>query len=100
MNSVRLADNCNAAKERYCYMPTSKRTFREEWIASHELYLDESGRVYTPVLLINQELMMDAITGQLYKNGVCLSSSRLKLENVVRDQDAGAEKLRSYKSLT
>jgi hypothetical protein len=92
--AVHLADNCDAAKEKYCYMPTSKRKFREEWIAEHTLYLDETGRVYTDVLLHGEPAIMDAMTGSLYRDGKCLSSSRLHLRILTENREEATEVLR------
>lgn len=76
-------------------MPSSLKKFREEWIRRHELYLDSGGRVYTPVQLGGETLIMDATTGQLYRDGACLTSSRLTLGELRRDQEGAAKKLRS-----
>jgi hypothetical protein len=96
---VHLADNCNASKEKYCYTPTSHRTFREAWLASHELFIDEKGRVYTDVLLNGEPAIMDAMTGSLYRDGKCLSSSRLQLGNLTENREEAEKVLREMRNV-
>ena len=96
---VRVAENCYAARERDCYTPTSQRTFREAWLASHELFIDENGRVYTDVLLDEEPLIMDAMTGSLYRDGQCLSSSRLQLGNLTENREEAEKVLREMRNV-
>ena len=96
---VHLAENCYAARERDCYTPTSQRTFREAWISEHTLYLDEKGRVYTDVLLDEEPLIMDAMTGSLYRGGQCLSSSRLQLGELTENREEAEKVLREMRNV-
>lgn len=92
--AVGLADNCNAAKEKYCYVPTMQKSFRDAWLSSHELFLDEIGRVYTKVTLHGETLIMDARTGSLYRDGQCLSSSKLQLGELTENHELACQILK------
>ena len=92
--AVNVAENCYAARERDCYTPTGQRASREAWISEHTLYLDENGRVYTDVLLDGEPLIMDARTGSLYRDGQCLSSSRLRLGELTENHELACQILK------
>lgn len=92
--AVHLADNCDAAKQKYCYVPTMQKSLRDAWLSSHELFLDEIGRVYTPVSLHGNPVIMDAMTGSLYRDGQCLSSSRLQLGKLTKNQEKACQILK------
>lgn len=91
---IHLAENCDAAKEKYCYVPTTQKYLRDAWLSSHKLFIDECGRVYTDVLLNGKPLIMDAKTGSLYRDGQCLSSSRLKLGKLIKNYEKACQILK------
>ena len=84
----------DCAKTSQCFSTVSKPRAKREWIAEHELYLSTTERVF----IRSGETYMDAVTGTLYADGRCLTSDRLTLGTLTKDQAAAAEVLMEIKS--
>jgi hypothetical protein len=86
---VRKSMEAMVAMANSCFPIGPKNSTKKNWIADKELYLgDISGieRILTPVYIATDEhkttLLMDAITGTLYRprDGKCMTSDKLVLK--------------------
>ena len=78
-----------------CYPSWGNKDLRKRWLAGRTLLkgiLNDGEIIVTPVQIAtdpnNTKLMMDSITGSLYRdNGLCLTSDKLKLLGVRAEKD-------------
>jgi len=93
---IRKSMEAMVAMANSCFPVAQKSSTKRAWIADKELYLaDISGieRVVTPVYIATDEhktpLLMDAITGTLYrpKNGRCMTSDKLVIKKYEKVDD-------------
>lgn len=91
MKRIRLASGAQCADERETFNPVSKKSTKEDWIASHDLFVSDTGDVFALVDTLYRVFFMDAITGSIYEFGNCLTSPTLKVSGLRRDKTkAGA----------
>ena len=74
-------------------MPSAKTLAKEAWLEWRQLYTSDTNRVFFK----RGVTYVDAITGSLYRDGRCLTSSRLKLGDIKRDQKGAAAILMAIK---
>lgn len=77
-----------------CYRTESKKSEKIKFIDTHDLYVSDRGRVYTPVRIYKTSktvLWMDCVTGTLFtQTGFNRTTNfRLNIDSLVHDQDAG-----------
>lgn len=85
-------------EESQCFVIDTIKAVRQKFVDSHDLYIGSNGRVYTPVTLCITDHIywMDCITGSLFlSNGWHMSLNRLDVDNLVMDNELGAEILMS-----
>jgi hypothetical protein len=63
------------APDKACYPLHAKGKARREWIEQHELYLADNGRVFALIDSNLGQVLMDCITGSIYKHGRCLTGN-------------------------
>jgi hypothetical protein len=83
--------DCAASSE--CWMPSAKKPAKEAWLEWRQLYTSDQNRVFFK----RGVTYVDAITGSLYRDGRCLTSSKLKLGDIKRNQKGGAAILMAIK---
>lgn len=98
---VTVSDFADCAVERNCFSVTAKNNKKMEWIDTHNPMVDENGRVFINVVASKKgvltECIMDAVTGSLYKDGVCLSNPFMRLGKLKQDKAAATKFLMSLK---
>lgn len=92
-DSVQLSREGTCATSSECWMPSAKKPAKSAWLEWRELYTSETNRVFFKRGIT----YVDAITGSLYRNGRCLTSSKLKLGDIKRNQKGGAAILMAIK---
>ena len=92
MMEIEMSKLSACASARHCFPLHSHAPAKRKWIARQQLMLSAAGRVYAMVVddVAGVTYAMDAITGSLYpaRGGECLTSPRLRADNLQRD-DAG-----------
>lgn len=86
-----------------CYRLESINPLKRKFIADHDLYVSDRGRVYTPVRLYRSSkhvFWMDCVTGTLFTmTGFNRTTNfRLSVESLVHDQELGGQILLSKKT--
>ena len=94
---IKLSESARCAREQFCFRGNKKA--RKQWVKDNELFVDGNGTVYASVRNGGQSFLMDCITGSLYQNGACLTSSALFSIGAKKDQENG-EKILLSKVLT
>ena len=93
LDDIVLSDEGDCATSSECWMPNAKRAAKFAWLEWRQLYTSETNRVFFK----RGVTYVDAITGSLYRDGLCLTSSRLKLGEIKRNQKGGAAILMAIK---
>ena len=78
-----------------CYPSWANKDLRKKWLVDRTLLrgiLNEGEIILTPVRIAtdpnNKKLMMDSVTGSLYRNdGSCYTSDKLKLIGIRAEKD-------------
>jgi hypothetical protein len=78
-----------------CYPSWANKELRKKWLVDRTLLrgiLNEGEIILTPVQILtdpnNKKLMMDSITGSLYReDGSCYTSDKLKLIGIREEKD-------------
>ena len=89
-SEIILSTEGTCADNRFCFNPGSKPLFKRNWINKHDLFVDIDGRVFALIRCKLGEMFMDAITGSLYNDGVCIASQKLLLREPVRNHERAA----------
>lgn len=97
MNRIRFGreDGAKCASADSCFPLAAITKARQHWIHTHDLFLDDTGRVFALVDTATRVYFMDAITGSLYQFGECLTSDDLRVKSLVRDQEKATSILMS-----
>jgi hypothetical protein len=93
MDDIVLSDEGDCATSSECWMASAKKPAKLAWLEWRQLYTSETNRVFFK----RGVTYVDAITGSLYRDGRCLTSSRLKLGEIKRNQKGGAAILMAIK---
>jgi hypothetical protein len=88
MNRIKLSreDRAMCAQDNECFRTNIKRAFRQKWVDTHDLFVNDAGRVFALVDTETRVFFMDAMTGSLYQFGSCLTSTELKAHDLRRNQ--------------
>ena len=93
LDNIILSDEGDCATSSECWMPSAKKLAKEAWLEWRQLYTSDTNRVFFKRGIT----YVDAITGSLYRDGRCLTSSKLKLGDIKRNQKGGAAILMAIK---
>jgi hypothetical protein len=96
MKRIKVCKEADCAYENECFVPGGKLEQRKKWIHSHDLFLDDTGRVFALVDTETRVFFMDAMTGSLYEFGNCLTGS-LEIKNLRRNKEKATDILMSKK---
>lgn len=89
MARIALLQDVDCAQAKFCFPLEGKsRAQKEAWIDSHDLFVDDDGRVFALVDTPTRVYFMHSITGSLYQFGECLTSSYLSCHGLLRDRVA------------
>ena len=83
------------AQATFCYPSWANKELRKKWLVDRTLVrgiLNEGEIILTPVQIAtdpnNKKLMMDSVTGSLYReDGSCYTSDKLKLVGIREEKD-------------
>ena len=83
------------AQATFCYPSWANKELRKKWLVDRTLVrgiLNQGEIILTPVQIAtdpnNKKLMMDSVTGSLYReDGSCYTSDKLKLVGVRAEKD-------------
>ena len=93
LDNIILSDEGDCATSSECWMPSAKKLAKEAWLEWRQLYTSDTNRVFFK----RGVTYVDAITGSLYRDGRCLTSSKLKLGDIKRNQKGAAAILMAIK---
>jgi hypothetical protein len=87
MKRIRVSTDGLCAQATFCFPSWAGKDLRKKWLVDRTLLrgvLNEGEVILTPVQIItdpkNKTLMMDSVTGSLYRDdGSCYTSDKLKL---------------------
>lgn len=90
MKRIRVSTDGMCAQATFCFPSWAGKDLRKKWLVDRTLLrgvLNEGEIILTPVQIItdpkNKTLMMDSVTGSLYRDdGSCYTSDKLKLIGV------------------
>jgi hypothetical protein len=95
MKTIRKSSDGMCAQATYCFPSWGNKELRKKWLQDRILLrgiLNEGEIIVTPVQILNdpknRKLMMDSVTGSLYRDdGSCYTSDKLKLIGVRAEND-------------
>jgi hypothetical protein len=95
MKRIRVSTDGMCAQSTFCYPSWANKDLRKKWLVDRILLrgiLNEGEIILTPVQIAtdpnNRKLMMDSVTGSLYRNnGSCFTSDKLKLIEIRPEND-------------
>jgi len=95
MKRIRVSMDGMCAQATSCYPSWANKELRKKWLVDRTLLrgvLNECEIILTPVQIAtdpnNKKLMMDSITGSLYReDGSCYTSDKLKLIGIREEND-------------
>jgi len=93
LDDIVLSDEGDCATSSECWMPSAKKAAKEAWLEWRQLYTSNQNRVFFK----RGVTFVDAITGSLYRDGRCLTASRLKVGEIKRNQKGAAAILMAIK---
>lgn len=91
MKRIRLSSGAHCADERETFNPVAKKSTKEAWIESHDLFVSDTGDVFALVDTMYRVYFMDAITGSIYEFGQCMTSPSLKVSGLRRNKEKAGE---------
>ena len=95
MKRIRVSTDGLCAQSTCCYPSWANKDLRKKWLVDRILLrgiLNEGEIILTPVQIAtdpnNKKLMMDSVTGSLYRDdGTCCTSDKLKLIGIRAEKD-------------
>ena len=95
MKRIRVSTDGLCAHSTCCYPSWANKDLRKKWLVDRILLrgiLNEGEIILTPVQIAtdpnNKKLMMDSVTGSLYRDdGTCCTSDKLKLIGIRAEKD-------------
>lgn len=95
MKTIRVSIDGMCAQATFCYPSWANKELRKKWLVDRTLVrgiLNEGEIILTPVRIAtdpnSKQLMMDSVTGSLYRDdGSCYTSDKLKLVGVRAEKD-------------
>lgn len=95
---ISIAQTADCAAEKFCFSLNAGNDTKSKWIADHDLFIANDGRIYTLVDTTKRVYFMDAITGTLFQFGECMTSAKLNPRKFVRDNDKASTILKSMQA--
>jgi len=95
MKRIRVSTDGLCAQATFCFPSWAGKDLRKKWLVDRILLrgvLNEGEIILTPVQIAtdpnNRKLMMDSVTGSLYRDdGSCFTSDKLKLISIRAEND-------------
>jgi len=95
MKRIRVSTDGLCAQATFCFPSWAGKDLRKKWLVDRILLrgiLNEGEIILTPVQIAtdtnNRKLMMDSVTGSLYRDdGSCFTSDKLKLIGIRAEND-------------
>jgi len=95
MKRIRVSTDGLCAQATFCFPSWAGKDLRKKWLTDRILLrgiLNEGEIILTPVQIAtdpnNRKLMMDSVTGSLYRDdGSCFTSDKLKLIGIRAEND-------------
>jgi hypothetical protein len=95
MKRIRVSTDGLCAQATFCFPSWAGKDLRKKWLVDRILLrgvLNEGEIILTPVQIAtdpnNRKLMMDSVTGSLYRDdGSCFTSDKLKLIEIKAEKD-------------
>ncbi len=95
MKRIRVSTDGLCAQATFCFPSWAGKDLRKKWLVDRILLrgvLNEGEIILTPVQIAtdpnNRKLMMDSVTGSLYRDdGSCFTSDKLKLIDIRAEND-------------
>jgi hypothetical protein len=95
MKRIRVSTDGLCAQATFCFPSWAGKDLRKKWLVDRTLLrgiLNEGEIILTPVQILtdpkNKSLMMDSVTGSLYRDdGSCYTSDKLKLIAICAEKD-------------
>ena len=95
MKRIRVSTDGLCAQSTFCFPSWAGKDLRKKWLVDRILLrgvLNEGEIILTPVQIAtdpnNRKLMMDSVTGSLYRDdGSCYTSDKLKLIGIRAEND-------------
>jgi hypothetical protein len=95
MKRIRVSTDGLCAQATFCFPSWAGKDLRKKWLVDRTLLrgvLNEGEIILTPVQIAtdpnNRKLMMDSVTGSLYRDdGSCFTSDKLKLIGIRAEND-------------
>jgi hypothetical protein len=95
MKRIRVSTDGLCAQATFCFPSWAGKDLRKKWLVDRTLLrgvLNEGEVILTPVQILtdpkNKTLMMDSVTGSLYRDdGSCYTSDKLKLIAIRAEKD-------------
>jgi len=95
MKRIRVSTDGLCAQATFCFPTWAGKDLRKKWLVDRILLkgiLNEGEIILTPVQIAtdpnNRKLMMDSVTGSLYRDdGSCFTSDKLKLIGIRAEND-------------
>ena len=95
MKRIRVSTDGLCAQATFCFPSWAGKDLRKKWLVDRILLrgvLNEGEIILTPVQILtdpkNKRLMMDSVTGSLYRDdGSCYTSDKLKLIAIRAEKD-------------
>jgi len=95
MKRIRVSTDGLCAQATFCFPTWAGKDLRKKWLVDRILLkgiLNEGEIILTPVQIAtdpnNRKLMMDSVTGSLYRDdGSCFTSDKLKLIDIRAEND-------------
>ena len=95
MKRIRVSTDGLCAQATFCFPSWAGKDLRKKWLTDRTLLrgiLNEGEIILTPVQIAtdptNKKIMMDSVTGSLYRDdGSCYTSDKLKLIGIRAEND-------------